>query len=947
MKRKYAFVSLLIYIFPAMADANSFNSIFYNYSSGMVGYVLFPLFLIQTLRNLRQTNYFSTDQHRTFIIGSMFLGGLILSYHILALTALGIVLVYLILTLTTKGKQKKILIMTLILGAIIGSPYVAHVARLGFPTSTGAFEAFSPLRLEDYVKQVGYFVPLAFVVGSSSIFTEFLREGRRPSDEYIFLASWLIFLFFMSQGNHFGIRLVNDRFAWYLAMPMSLTAILGFHSLLKNFKFSVSVDEKTKQRIEAFFFLAIVAMAALFSTGGSLTTVLDVTVKYKEELRSGGLFWLKENAGGTVVATSPVLGLILPAMSDVQVISVPVEMSDYYVRDLPQRIIDSNEIFSGTDLLAILNLLAKYNVQYLYIGKDVDADYTKNPYFLLGSKYAEPVFPLKRYVKETINWYDFDHDGVMETFRILQWRSQPRNYVVYPLLNDNNYTTLYVRSLFHPAGTEGPVNIFVNGIFVDSLTASESERGFWRVDKIEVNPWIIKKVNKIRIENMDPANNWYLDWMGFGPPPQNMKEFELGASIYKVNYATHLKLYSQLRYLNLATEPELFTTISPRLTEQYYLYWTPNPQQKLFIEEVLINSKVISGVSVFINGHKVGKIYYNHTTADPYRLSGNDLQMLSGLRHEFRINSTILQSGWNNITVVNEDALYEWHPSQIGFETETIEQSLITTPLYRSVAPTSFLTPSSYAADLDEDGVSESFDVLHWNGSSARYFIYASTGNETNIVLRDLFHKHGTVGPVIVSINDKRINYIAVNDTALRGKWLFHTIEIPSGTLTLGWNTIVFRNDDLENNWYVNYIALSSENAIPYQPPSISMVFPNSESFDFDADGVPEKFDVLPWKSSGLPTWERIYHVYSFWGNESMIVVNNLFHPAGTIGPIEIIINDQLVETLVCYEQENRGKWLESIIPISQGILKAGWNKIQFKNFDKQNNWYIRFIRIS
>jgi hypothetical protein len=661
---RYAILATFLYFVSSLAHptltatngAFLANSMLFPYVASLVSFVLFPLFITSIIKYQEQRSV------RNMIISSILLATITLSYHIMAVVAFGLLLTYLGISFII-GKNKgalQSLIAMMALSLLISSPYLLHILDAGLPKETGAITTYATLSIQDYVNLLN---PVLFGALMFSLLLYLASKKARqtlqtiPTCRLTMLASWVIFSIVAAESYHFGIFLVNDRFAWYLIAPASIIAALGLPALEK---FIGDLNHIDKKRI-----LSIVQCVLILGTIFSIALLPEIrqpdgsTNFLRDEL--DGITWLRDNADGSMIATSPGTGFLISSLSDVYVMAIPQVMADYYIEDLGQRINDLQTIF-GTALNTSLQVIDNYHVKYVYIGKEVEAwleSYDLNPYQLLNSPYFKPVFPSKPFIKETSDSYDFDGDGVPETFQTFLWSGSDKNSKLYSLTDPNSSTTLTLRGLFHIKGTYGPIEIFVNGVLVTQIVASAQERGRWLTYQIEVPKEILKEVNKVFVENCDPFNAFYLDYIGFGSiPPNDMAQYNVNTVIYQVQYLSALN---------------------------------------------------------------------------------------------------------------------------VGSET----------------------------FNLTNDGTLDVFDTFTCNGSYREYYLYSAFGNETTLTIRDLFHEYGTIGPIEVYVNDKNVCDLEVKEQAQRMKWLTHEITIPGGALKKGWNTIKFVNLDKANNWYLSFVQIS------------------------------------------------------------------------------------------------------------------------------------------
>jgi hypothetical protein len=103
----------------------------------------------------------------------------------------------------------------------------------------------------------------------------------------------------------------------------------------------------------------------------------------------------------------------------------------------------------------------------------------------------------------------------------LGWLTAPRPRIVVPLANVEGSAKLSLSLYFHPAGTQGPVQVFIDGQQVGNITVANSAgRGAWTTFTLDVPPELRDvEPRKIVVSNRDPANKVYLRWIAYGTAP--------------------------------------------------------------------------------------------------------------------------------------------------------------------------------------------------------------------------------------------------------------------------------------------------------------------------------------------------------------------------------------------------------------------------------------------
>jgi hypothetical protein len=666
VKPKYAILATFLYYFsslmhPTITATNGAllaNSLAYPYIAALVSFVLLPLFITSLVRYQEQRS------KGNMIISSTVLAAITLSYHIMAVVAFGLLLTYIVVSFIGGGDRKfvKSLIAVMAISLVISSPYLLHILSAGLPRETGAITTYAVLSIEDYINILH---PMLF---GALIFCLllFLVSGKArktlkaiPLHRLTMLASWVIFLIVAAESYRFGIILVNDRFAWYIIAPTSIIAVIGLSALEEH----VEIINHVNRRKVLSFIQSFLVLGAIFS----IVLLPEIQELFPFPVSNGsksflnqeldGIQWLREHALNAVIVTSPNTGFLISSLADVYAIAIPQVMADYYIGNLEQRINDLKAIF-GTGLNSSLQILDNYHVEYIYIGKEAGTwlgSYSLNPYQLLDTPYFKPLFQLKSFIKETADAYDFDGDGVPETFQTFLWNGTNKNSKLYSLTDPNSSTTLTLRCLFHKKGTYGPINIFVNGVNVTQIVASEQERGQWLIYKIEVPKEILREENKVYVENLDPLNTFYLDYIGFGAiPPTDMTQYNVGTVIYRVQYLSTLNVGSEALDLDNDGTLDIFDSLASNSSREYYLYSAFGNETVLTIKDIFRETGTRGPMQAYINDINVGNLTL-----------GEETQRMKWLTHEIRIPENVVKRGWNTIKLINLDESNKWYLSYI------------------------------------------------------------------------------------------------------------------------------------------------------------------------------------------------------------------------------------------------------------------------------------------
>lgn len=662
LESKYALLATFLYYFSSLIHptliatngASLENSLAYPYAAALVSYVLLPLFIKFLIEYNEERSIYR------LLLCSIILATITLSYHIMAVVAYGLLLMYLGISFIKHNDKKlrQTLLLIAILSIIVSSPYILHIISAGLPKESSAIKTYATISVQNYIELLH--PPLFGMLIFSLLLFLTSKKARdilltKPSTRLMILASWVIFLIIMSQAYFLGIYLVNDRFAWYLIAPASIIAVLCLPALEKLCEdLGIIGKKKILSMVQCLLIIGTIFSVGLAPELRQLCGTRNSLLREEFD----GVLWLKENAVGSVIATSPNTGFLISSLADVYVIAIPPVMADYYIENLEQRINNLKSIFESP-LNESLQIIANYNIKYVYLGSEAEAwlrSYCLNPYQLLKEPYFKPIFPSEPFIDEKSEEDDFDGDGVPETFQAFLWNGTGKNSKLYFLTNPNSLTNLTLRGLFHKKGTYGPIKIYVNGVLIKEIVANKEQQGKWLTYQIEVPKEVLKEINKVFVENTDPYNNFYLDYIGFGST--DIMQPNLGILIFEVQYSSSLNI----------------------------------------------------GSEVF---------------------------------------------------------------------------------------------------DIDNDENLDNFDNFTKNGGYKEYFLYSSFGNETKLTINNLFLETSTTNQVQVYVNNMLVGNLTLTEETLKIKWLTQTVIIPEGVLKKGWNTIKFVNVDNNNNWYLNFIQLS------------------------------------------------------------------------------------------------------------------------------------------
>jgi len=660
VKPKYALLAAFLYYFSSLMHSTIIatngaalaNSLAYPYVAALVSFVLFPLFISSMIK------YSEQQFIRNLAVSSAILAVITLSYHIMAVVSYGLLLTYLGISFFKhgNGKLRKSILLVMLLGIVIASPYILHIIFSGLPAETSAIKTYATLSIQDYVSLLH--LPLFGASIFSLLLLLFSSKVRSsistiPANRLMILASWTVFLIVMSQAYLFGISLVNDRFAWYLIAPTSIIAVLCFPGLEKHIE---NLDQINRQKIFS-------AIQCLLILGTIFSIALLPEIRKPDDTKNflshelEGISWLRENASGFIIATSPKTGFLISSLSHVYTVAIPPTIADYYIENLEHGISDLKAIFNiSTPLNESLQLIANYNIKYIYIGKEADdwfKIYDLNPYQLLSKPYFKPVFPLKPLIKEGRDAYDFDGDGVPETFETFTWNGTSRNSKLYPLTNPSSSANLTLRGLFDKKGAHGPVRISINGVLITEIEASEEEKGQWITYQIPVPDDILTEINKVFVENLDQENNFYLDYIGFDS--KNAAQNSPSTVIYEIQYLPGLNIGSEVFDIDGDGGLDIFDNFTRNGEHrEYYLYSSFGNETTLKVKELFPETSTTIQVEIYVNNMLVGNITLTEETLK-----------MKWLTHAITIPEGTLKKGWNTIKFVNADKNNNWYLSFI------------------------------------------------------------------------------------------------------------------------------------------------------------------------------------------------------------------------------------------------------------------------------------------
>src|SRR6266581_6925269 len=217
----------------------------------------------------------------------------------------------------------------------------------------------------------------------------------------------------------------------------------------------------------------------------------------------GVIGWLNEHGSGRVFASELGSQYLIASEANVIPVAIPTVISDYYVSDLATRLEALHNILGYSIPLAVATSV-EYNVSYIVSARP-------QPYYsITGSDYVTPLFPSQTCFRGSDASFDFDGDGAPEVFD--EYLANNTNY--YVLRNPNLQPSITMNHLFNTK-TSGPVLVYVNNTLVQTLTGTV--RGSWISDTIQLPSNLVGNTETVKVENLDPLNNWYLQTISILP----------------------------------------------------------------------------------------------------------------------------------------------------------------------------------------------------------------------------------------------------------------------------------------------------------------------------------------------------------------------------------------------------------------------------------------------
>ena len=488
LQRRYAFLATWFFygasLIPvpesSVNGAVISNSIAYPYTSVQMGLYLFYTLLL--LLALERTSLIQN------ILTGIVLGELTLTFHLLALAA-GLVMV----AYTVVLRSRRAIMNTAVIfasGAALSSLYWVHILASGLPSQTSAFGTYVQLTAGQYLETLGAPTTSLLFVGALILALRRRRISLKQIDEkYLLLLTLALSLVVASQAWRIGLVLVNDLFLFFDIGPF---AVLGAIVLA----FIVREIERRNQKILGTAIISLLVLAGPIMALNSVGPTLGGPNANIEVQNFGVIDWMNAHASGAVFASDMGSQFFIASEANVIPIAIPPVIADYYVSDLSARLQALNTIF-GDSIEASGAALLQYNVSYIV------STYSQPYNSITGSTYVTPVYPVQPCFSGGGTQYDFEATGVPQIFDL--YSGNTTNY--YLLSNLGRVPSLTITYLFNPR-TSGPVQIYVNNTLVQTLTGVS--RGIWITSTIQIPSSLVSQVEQVKIVNMDPANEWYL-----------------------------------------------------------------------------------------------------------------------------------------------------------------------------------------------------------------------------------------------------------------------------------------------------------------------------------------------------------------------------------------------------------------------------------------------------
>lgn len=882
LTRKYAVIASLLFYAAASVPAPETavngatiaNSLLFPYVAVLLGIAIFYCSLLVLSLDL--------ESYILDLLLGLTLGTLLLAFDLLALTFVAIVIGYVVLNHSLRQLRHRL--FSFFVAAAWSSFYWVHILLAGLPTQTGAFSTYAEVNLLPSSTGASYIniltvpiVSLLFVGLLLAVFGKLrFTSNFLARKEIRLLLSIIIVLVFLSQAWRIGFVLDNDLFTYYMiggAAILSTLVLVRIGNILQ-----MANLEKVATIIIVLLMISGPGLAFFSVNGFGISEASPYAPV---------IDWFNAHGDGAVVV-SPNSNVLfeISSMSDILPLSIPSIVSDYYVSDLSARQQAIQTIF-GNSLQNSLQTIQEYNVTYLL------TEYPQPINSIFNSPYFSPVFPVQSCYQGSSASYDFDGDGIAESFD----KFVGQTYQVYLLNNTRSSNQLSLTYMFNPK-TYGPVQIFVNGTLVQQLTGSE--RGVWQSVHIDIPNSLIGSVEYVRILNNDPANEWYLQDIGIGSSPgcsQASTEFRIFSVVPISSTSLGTQHTTSIDNTNASNYDTLVWNGENMITTM--LWANSTKSYNLTLNDMYDARGTIGPVLGYVNNRFVGYLYASNSAMQGVWINQN-----------LTIPSSILNYGWNTFSFVNFDQANDWYLDHIG------------------------LNPVS-----NHSGYSSS-QVLLQNQTSSLSLAWSGDNSQAYLVANDFFQT-GIGGPVEAYVNGNYVGYFSTDTSFMLPSQQKQFLSVSSKFLGEN-NTVVLVNSGKSICIFDNLELLNNITALhPSRPPNLSEHnFTGSEWILQNGTAIP--FYPVSWSGGSVTAF-----LYAGRANLSVLTVEDLFHPAGTVGPIIAYLNGVQIGTLEVTSQNLRGIWRIDSFNAPPGTIKLGWNNVTFVNDDKANQWEIASVSLS
>ncbi len=498
LQRRYAFLATWFFygasLIPvpesSVNGAVISNSIAYPYTSVQMGMYLFYTLLL--LLALARTSLIQN------ILTGIVLGELTLTFHLLALAA-GLVMV----AYTVALRSRNAIMNTAVIfasGVALSSFYWVHILATGLPSQTSAFGTYVQLTAGQYLETLGAPIASLLFVGVLILVMRRQRISLKLIEEkYLLLLTLALSLVVASQAWRIGLVLVNDLFLFFDIGPFAVLGAIVLALIVREI-------ERKDQKILGTAIISLLVLVGPIMALNSVGPTLGGPNANIEVPNYGVIDWMNVHASGAVFASDMGSQFLIASEANVIPIAIPPAIADYYVSDLGARLQGLKAIF-GDSIQASAAALLQYNVSYII------STYSQPSDSITGSPYVTPVYPVQPCFSGGGTRYDFEATGVPQIFDL--YSGNTTNY--YLLSNLGRELSLTITYLFNPR-TSGLVEIYVNNTLVKTLTGIS--RGIWITSTIQIPSSLVSQLELVKIVNMDPANEWYLQTISMGAGSQ-------------------------------------------------------------------------------------------------------------------------------------------------------------------------------------------------------------------------------------------------------------------------------------------------------------------------------------------------------------------------------------------------------------------------------------------